>query len=317
MSNISLTSVNLASVCVESFLYGSYVVFAVIFFFSYTRRGGGTAASRPLMFASVFMFLTITGLVQHWVASIARVFEAFVTHDQVTIHSAIFTNLAQPTEVVKAAMLFITGIIADITLVYRLSIVWNPKLPVIIFPICTTIGFTVCGLGLTYQVAQYDASDINFTRRLDQWVTGNFVFTLCTNVYSSGLIAWRIWKADRRLKSYSGSNNLLFIAIKVLECAALYAIWSIFFFVAYQAHSNIKYFACDIGAPIIGVTFLLVSPTIWQRRPDMHTSSVTSSLRVSEISIGFVVSDSHSVVESDAAQPEKPVVDPDIERGDK
>ncbi|PCH35876.1 hypothetical protein WOLCODRAFT_140118 [Wolfiporia cocos MD-104 SS10] len=268
MSNVPLVSVNLATVCIESFTYGVFFVLSIssIWLLKHrhdhinkaTKSAVSTIYTSPMFLGAVALLTTISA---HWFLTCTRLFQAFVHFDNGTDPLLFYADLRQLTEVVKTGFLMASLVIGDAMVIYRLWTIWNHNLYVIIFPACTLVGLTVCGVGITYQFTQYTIGEDVFISAAGRWITSDCVFTLCTNVYSSVMIAWRVWNSHRSVKSYGG-GNLMKVLATFVESAALYTSWTIFFFASYQSHSNLQFTAVDVWPSMSGIAFMLINTRV-------------------------------------------------------
>ncbi|KAF8161948.1 hypothetical protein K438DRAFT_1686197 [Mycena galopus ATCC 62051] len=269
--DIPLVSVSLATVPLESCLYGVYLVLAVTSISLLLRRNAesrrfGSIYSSPMFIGAIALTMTITA---HWILTVDRAFLAFIYFENGTFPIGLYGDLSQITEVVKTGFLMATLTIGDALIIHRLWIVWGRNKYVIIFPLCTLMGLTVCGVGITYQFTQYKPGQNVFLSEAGRWITSDAVFTLSTNVYGTAFIAWRLWSQGRAIQPYGSSQNLKSVLAIVIESAALYTAWSLFFFASYQSESNLQFIAVDCWPAMSGISCMLIHVRVglgWARR---------------------------------------------------
>ena len=261
-TQVPLVSVNLATVCIESFLYGIFFILSVssvylLIWRSRTNNGGrhrSAVFTSPMFIAAIILFILITG---HWICTFLRLFQAFVLED--SSHALEFyANLAQNSEVIKTAFLMSTLVVGDVMMIYRLWTIWNRNFKIIIFPCCTLIGLTVCGAGIVYQFTQYTPGESVFLTAAGRWITSDCVFTLVTNAYSTGFIAWRVWSISHN-SSAVGGMRLMPVLATFVESAAMYTSWTVFFFGSYQSGSNMQFLAVDGWPAMAGISYMLIN----------------------------------------------------------
>ncbi|KAF7378143.1 hypothetical protein MSAN_00238800 [Mycena sanguinolenta] len=214
---VPLVSVNLATVALESCLYGIYLVLGV------------TSISLLLSRSAIGLFCTITA---HWILTVNQAFSAFIDFAADGKPAlAFYAEVSQIDHVVKTGFLVATICIGDALIIHRLWIVWGHNKYVIIFPVATLTGLAVCGVGITYQFARFKTGQNVFLSEAGRWITSNAMFTLCTNVYSTGerMIAWRIWNQATAVEPYVIGRSLKSILVILIESAAIYTSWGIFF----------------------------------------------------------------------------------------
>ncbi|KAJ7264123.1 hypothetical protein B0H12DRAFT_1201218 [Mycena haematopus] len=263
VTDVPLVPVNLATVALESFFYGAFVVLSLTSISLLITRNGRVNRSgqgepsilvSPIFCGAVALFITITS---HWILTVDRAFLAFIHFEDGTFPLGFYADLSQATEVVKTGFLLATVIIGDMLIIHRLWIVWGHNNYIIIFPICTLIGLSVCSVGITYQFTQYKPGQNVFLSEAGRWITSDTVFTLCTNLYSTSLISWYIWKNSRVIQPY-GAPNLKAVLGIVIEMTARFQILGNFFFAAYQSQSNLQFIIVDCLASVTGISCMLI-----------------------------------------------------------
>ncbi|EPS94468.1 hypothetical protein FOMPIDRAFT_1134324 [Fomitopsis schrenkii] len=303
---VPLVSANIATIFLESFLYGNFFVLTItsVYLLAYRRKrllasqhpqGAARAVAAvlfrsPMFLGAISLFVTITS---HWILTCIRAFDAFVNFQNGTAPLEFYGNLKDITEVVKTGWLMSSLVIGDTLVIYRLWVIWNRRTWVIIFPLCTLGGLTACGVGITYQFSQYYPGENVFVSEAGRWITSDCVFTLCTNVYSTSMIAYQVWRSHRRVKVYSGTNVLSMLAV-FIESAALYTMWTMFFFIAYQSHSNLQFVAVDSWPAMSGISFMLINVRVglgWaQSGSDQNFSSTAPPTRIQRTEVASAVS---------------------------
>ncbi|TFY60845.1 hypothetical protein EVJ58_g4886 [Rhodofomes roseus] len=287
---IPMLSVILATVCIESLLYGIFFVLSIISLYILARRREDmvnaalnvrgkrrVAYMTPMSVAAVFIFVINTA---HWIVAVYRLFAGFMLYEGGTQPTVYYAIPSKPTEVTQNTLLMISLIIGDAMIIYRLWLVWAYNIAVTIFPLSTLIGLVVCAIGSIYASALSKPNEDIFASATGRWISANCVFTLCTNVYSTATIAWRIWHANRRVRRFGGSSLMGVVGI-LIESAALYTVWTILFFVAYRIRSNLQYFASETYCAVAGITFMLIHVRVglgWEQRAN---SSYDESLDLS------------------------------------
>ncbi|KAJ7618682.1 hypothetical protein FB45DRAFT_932212, partial [Roridomyces roridus] len=255
----SLIAVNLASVALESCLYGSYLVLSITSLFIIFSRLSATSGSSgsgqrskprsillsPVFLGAIGLLVPITG---HWVLTVHRAFLAF-THAGTP--TEFYVNSSDATAIAKNLFMSFTVIIAEAIVIHRLWIVWAHNVKVIILPIITVVGLFVCTIGLTHAVARMDG-------KVGLWINSSAMFPLFTNVYCTMLILWRL-RQSWKLNMHTGGNTVAKSLFPILiESATLYMVWSIFFFITYQLNSNLQTTIMDCLPSITGIACALI-----------------------------------------------------------
>ncbi|KAJ6461676.1 hypothetical protein C8R45DRAFT_841956 [Mycena sanguinolenta] len=272
--NISLVSVSLATVALESCLYGVYLVLALTSIClllgrntSLTRRSTPIFRS-PIFVGAIGLFLTITA---HWVITIDRGFLAFV-HIWPLGPLGFYADISELTEVVKTGFLIATAIIGDGLIIHRLWVVWSYNKKVIIFPIATLSGLAVSGAGLTYQFSQYRPGQTVFLSEAGRWINTATVFTLWCEIQFVPSLKVRV---HHHFLFYVADLTKSVLVI-IVESAALYTTWSGFYLVSYQAQSNLQFILSDCLPAITGISCMLIHVRVgvgWARTGGQHPST--------------------------------------------
>ncbi|KAJ6459219.1 hypothetical protein C8R45DRAFT_843480 [Mycena sanguinolenta] len=258
--NIPLSSVSLATVALESCLYGIYLVLTVTaLWLTFGRNAGSGRRGTPIysslpFVGALILLITITG---HWILTVDRGFLAFIYLADTLGPLGFYGDLSQTTEVVKTGFFVITLAIGDALIIHRLWIVWGHNNYVILFPFALLTGVAASGVGITYQFTQYKPEQNIFLSEAGRWITSDTVFTLCTNVYSTAFIAWQIWSQERAIKQYGGPS-LKSVLIIIVESAALYTVWTTFFLASYLSRSNVQFMAADCWPAMTGISCMLI-----------------------------------------------------------
>ncbi|KAF7371356.1 hypothetical protein MSAN_00771700 [Mycena sanguinolenta] len=295
VSDVSLVPANLANFALQSCLYGVYLVLAVTSICliigrngSSTRRGPSIYWS-PIFLGAIGLSLTITA---HWILVVNQAFLAFIHSPNSSGPLAFYGNLSEITEVVKTGFLVATVIIGDALIIHRLWIVWGYNKYVIVFPIATLLGLAASGAGITYQFTQYEPGQIVFLTEAGRWITSETAFTLCTHGYSTAFIAWRLWNHGRRAKTIQpyGGRSLRSVLAVIVESAAIYTIWTIFFIATYQSQSNLQFIAVDCWPAITGISCMLIHVRVgmgWAQMEDEKPSTLSGGTQLSSIAVNI------------------------------
>ncbi|KAJ7596395.1 hypothetical protein C8J56DRAFT_773606 [Mycena floridula] len=270
MTSVSILSANLAAVAVESLLYGAFVILAVISISLSLYRHSLYLSIRPgqcrwklstlvtpMFLGAIGLVVTITG---HWIITVLRMFDAFVTYNHGETPTAYYADISKTTEVVKTGLLMATLVLSDIMIVYRMWIVWHHNRYVMIFPVLSILGLTVCGIGVTYQFYKYDPTASIFESEAGRWIRSDCVLTLATNLYSTGMIVWRLWSTDRKIKSIrsSGTSIVQRALVLIIESAAIYTTWTIIYIIAYELHAEVEATFDNAWPAVAGISFMLI-----------------------------------------------------------
>ncbi|KAI0365486.1 hypothetical protein BV20DRAFT_954147 [Pilatotrama ljubarskyi] len=293
MAPISVLATNLATVCVESALWGVFFVLGVTTLVLLVRRTseirvqvrsprrlrrpvGRRLWRTPLFVASCILLCTVTA---HWLLMVYRLFGAFVYFKGGSQPTEYFASLRDPTEVALTALNVISVVICDLMVIARTWVIWSRALWVVIFPATTTVGLAVCSSVITYLFSQYDSDEDLYASTLGRWITAGCFLTIGTNVYGTAMISYRILSTNRALNPElrtAGSRSITGALAIFVESAALYATWALLFFATYQAKSSINVLMNDCLPAVSGISLMLITVRIglgWSHRRTDHLDS--------------------------------------------
>lgn len=282
-------TVNLAGLCVEGTLYGIFFTLFVLssaLLISRARKTSPHASiwsilCTPLIAGSLAMFVAIT---VHWVIEGARLVQAVNSPEGPLIF---YLEWSQPTFVAEMGFFIAAAVIGDALIIYRLWVVWNYRKLVVVFPILGLVGLLTCGIGLVQEFPQLETGAGIFQSSAARWATPDCVFTICTNVYCSAMIAYKLWLVDSRSQKYGGPSLGGVLAI-VVESATFYTAWALVFFVTYQTHQNICFLIVNCWPAVSGITCMMINVRAglgWAlegTNSNLNTSTVNASRVVFE-----------------------------------
>ncbi|KAI0725166.1 hypothetical protein C8Q72DRAFT_760139, partial [Fomitopsis betulina] len=275
-----LIPINLATICMESFLYGLFFILYGTSTYVLVRQGQRKMAAEgqqsrmnsvykaPMFLAAHLIFLTVTG---HWILTVYRLFEAFVNYRGGTQALFYYASIAFTSEVVRIALLVSTVLVSDAMIIYRLYIIWGYNKLVIIPPVLTWCGLMGISVGVCWQFSQYKLGDTVYRGPFGHWITADGLTTLITNVYCSACISYRVFRARREARRYPSlaSPNLLSALAILVESAALHTAWNAVFLASFQRANPFQFTAIDLWSPIAGIAFMLINLRValgWAQR---------------------------------------------------
>ncbi|KAI9059824.1 hypothetical protein FKP32DRAFT_1579158 [Trametes sanguinea] len=279
---VSVLAANLVSTFIECTLYGIFLILAFTSIGLLSRRKKQALGLRcntsrlslwphrlalvfaliksPLIAATVLMLLTNT---VHWVIAMHRIFFAVINHETREQATAYVNDLSEGLEVGRTALLFVDMLVGDLIITYRTWLVWKRDYRVIVFPCITIAGLIASGVGFLHEFKSLGPDSSVFVRALGEWILGYCVSTLATNMYSTVMIAYKIYAVNKLSKktglmTASGSSLTEGLAIFV-ESAALYSAWALFFVVLYVSRSPLQTIGSGCGPTMIGIAFTLIT----------------------------------------------------------
>ncbi|KAJ7184525.1 hypothetical protein C8R46DRAFT_1208715 [Mycena filopes] len=252
------TSTALATVLIDTFFYGIYLVlFVTSIYLLFTVQSRGMRQERsvwlsPVMLGGSILFVAVTG---HWVLTIDRLFLAFVVVDNGANPAAFYGDYSQPTQILQSSLLLVSLAIVDALFVHRLYSVYSHNRKVMILPGLTMLGLILSTIGCIYSFSQFKVGD-SVDDLANGWIIAESLFTVFTNFYCTALISWRLWRVQSILKPAGGRSLMSVIAI-IVESAALSATWALFFITAYALRSNLR-FLIDVTPAVVGTANMLI-----------------------------------------------------------
>ncbi|KAJ7040055.1 hypothetical protein C8F04DRAFT_273259 [Mycena alexandri] len=280
MNNASrILAVSIATVILESLLYG---IFLVCFFANLYIRVSKHANPiqfrtrawwNPVVVSTMAIFLTYSG---HWILTAVRFSQALLSGSLNTEAALLYygPESSQRTQVVRSALAEITVLIGDAVIIHRLWLIWNRNLSIVVLPMISWVGVLVCGVAVAYLFSQSHAGHNLFSTRAGGWVTANWALPMTTNVYCTALITWQIWSTSRVVKDL-GDGVLMPVLVILIESAAIWTAWAVFFGVAYQRDSLSLFIAKDLTPSIVALTNMCIHLRVglgWSRTSVQGTS---------------------------------------------
>ncbi|KAF7353848.1 hypothetical protein MVEN_01070400 [Mycena venus] len=280
----------LATVVIETFFYGIYIVLfitSVYLLFTVQSRGlrrGSSIFLSPILCGGSVLFIAVTG---HWVLTIDRLFLAFANVESGANPLLFYGDFSQVTQIAQSSFLLASLAIVDALFVHRLWTVWRHNPAVMVFPTLTLLGLVVSAVGVMYDFSQFKPGD-SVDELANGWIIADCAFTVLTNIYCTSFIAWRLWRVQSILKPVGGRTLLSVLAI-IVESAALSAAWAIFFILTYVVRSNLR-FLVDVTPAIVGTTNMLIYVRVgmgWAHSPSPTAPS--TAIRFTEGGYGLTI----------------------------
>ncbi|KAJ7924633.1 hypothetical protein B0H13DRAFT_2315348 [Mycena leptocephala] len=272
MTQLSFLSIILLSAIAETFLYG---IFMVSFFMAlylrlskYTDRTARGGALRNTI--AIPILATFVACTAHWTIGVIRLFRGFGAWED--IHSALYFHLDQvePLAAARSILVILNNVIGDAIIIQRLWFIWGRGLRVIMVPVLSWLGVITSGFVLSYLFTHFRPGNISYIRA---WITVGWGLTTVTNVYSC--IAWRIWRTNRVTQAVGG-GLLTYVLVILVESAAIWAVWAVFFAVTTQTGSLLQILATDLAPPIVGLVNVLIYLRVglgWSFAPSNHETT--------------------------------------------
>ncbi|KAL1941007.1 hypothetical protein VTO73DRAFT_7643 [Trametes versicolor] len=207
-----------AAAVLGCFTYGIYAVLACICVHFLLKRRSKTRSQRIVLVYTVAMFIVGTG---YFIAACVWSEVEFV---ESTVDISVFDTLLNSRLAILKDTFYTVNIwLADSLLLYRLFIVWNGNLFILVVPFCLWIGAICTGSELLVNSAQ-PLADLNQTRIIN-FQTAFYCLTISMNILCTLFIAGRLWYQQRLMKQYGNSAAWGYseVIAVVIESAALYS----------------------------------------------------------------------------------------------
>ncbi|KAJ7770770.1 hypothetical protein B0H16DRAFT_1516383 [Mycena metata] len=191
----------------------------------------------------------------HWSLTIVRFFDAFLWSANA---ERFYLDNSLETQTARSLLSVMSVIIGDAAIIHRLWLIWNRSFPVIILPVMTCIGILIMGCISTYLSAQPVAREQLLSVPVERWVEASWIITLATNMYCTGLIVWKIWKMKRTVEHLLGDGTLVSVLIVLLESAAIWTIWGLFFAITNEIGSPVQAIGGDLSSVMVGLVNIVI-----------------------------------------------------------
>lgn len=252
---IPLDTAAIMSTVLEGILYGFSVLMFIgtVWALIYKRR---VRDVNRLIAAVAIMLLTLS--TAHMIVNIIRLEDGLVKYRDTYTDgpAAFFADVSQITYVIKNAIYILHTLLGDGVVIYRCYVVWQSS-RIIILPSLLWCCSAFTGFSAVYSVSQATSNAGNiFTKATGQ---SFFALTLSTNLISSGLLAYRIWKLECNVSALRTSNRTLTPILRVLvDAAILYSVVLFPTLICFVCSNNGQYVMLDMLMPIISIAFYMV-----------------------------------------------------------
>jgi len=281
MADVNILFANLLSLTFASLFYGMYFVlfFASMYLFLNHSAGSGSNRSKSVIFiSSCSLFLAVTA---NWVLVVYRNFFGFIFFEGGNGANVFFNDYAAVSEIVQNVFLGLCVAFGDSMIVYRLWVVWS-NIWIVIPPIMTLLGLLISLIITIVETPRLS------TIAEDTGVTPITVFTLVTNIYCTGFISWKLYKISQATKGLVSSPiSLARVAAIIVESAAIYTTWVIFYTVTHQLNLNVQFAAQNSLGAVAGIANALIYARVGLGRAIERSSRTTGSMVTSRATVAM------------------------------
>nr|VWO96604.1 N/A [Ganoderma boninense] len=298
----SLPTIELICLFVETLIFGAFAVLYSIAV--WLLIGGRTDRRRPRSRACLWMLGTSTTMfvlaLAHVVCDVHRAVKGLIVGSR-TLDGAeqFYGTLSETTQVLKSILYVVQTLVGDAFVIYRLHVIWNRSVSIIVLPAVLLAGTCITGLIACQHMTRIEGLGVIFAQTLAPWITSFFALSLTTNVLAAGerafaqvifmkaltfvrntlpvLISGRIIWSNYNMRKYRAGYPGAVVANwgvveLVVQSAAIYTCVLILLLGTYLSGSNVQYIFRDALQPsLIGFVFTLI--IIRVRLRDATTSS--------------------------------------------
>ncbi|KAJ7791663.1 hypothetical protein B0H14DRAFT_3115392 [Mycena olivaceomarginata] len=249
---LTTTSASFFATVIGSFFYGLFFILAILSTALHIQRimcNHPSACRRvimrsvlrnPMIMAGFTLFLTVTA---HWILDMIDTAHGLLESDNPQVY---FIAPIRPRAVTGVGFFLASLVTCDAMIIYRLWIVWNN------------------GIGVTRQLTIMTVGESLFSNGTARWIVTDSVFNLLTNIYSTGLIAYRIHEINTLASSVgltrvNGGEDLKSVMAILVESSAFLSTWIVFEMVTYTIKSPLQSFVQVTLGTVSGISFMLIN----------------------------------------------------------
>ncbi|KAI9454180.1 hypothetical protein F5148DRAFT_985216 [Russula earlei] len=216
---LSFASSELVALCLESILYGVYVVlFAECIKVLYHKRRRSAGGNYRLIAVSSVLFILITW---HEVLDAVRLYHAYRGSQTDRAADLYYVNVTSMLSVMKTSVYLAETIVSDLFILFRCYIVWNASIAIVAFPILLYLADIGTGIAAVYTLTLI-GQNVVFNKEQERVTNAFFSCTLALNAVCTGLIAFRIWWTQKQTQEAKMGSNLTQVSVIVVESGAIY-----------------------------------------------------------------------------------------------
>jgi len=271
MVQIASDTTAILSLGFEWGLYGISVVMFIHTVLVLFKDHKTRPVNRPMAtLASLFFVLSTS----HAIVDLIRVNQGFVNERNSFEGGppAYFSDVAQTLFVVRSTIYAAQTLLGDAVVIYRCFIVWQ-SVYIILIPMLLWCSSAAMAAFLLYNMALANPSSIFI---LGKSIDAFFACTLSSNMTSTGLLAYRIWKINGATSSSRVGGSLVPIARVVADSGALYSVTLVVAMITFVSGSNSQFILVDMLVPIVAIAFYAIIIRVSLARQATATSTAGS-----------------------------------------
>ncbi|KAH7914810.1 hypothetical protein BJ138DRAFT_974767, partial [Hygrophoropsis aurantiaca] len=264
-NGIPLDTAAIISTVLEGIIYGFSVLMFIGTMWALMRRRLNSIINRRMVIVALSLLCFSTA---HIIIDIIRTQEGLVKYrDTFQVEGSpafsgpvgFFSDVSQWSFVYKNMLYMLQTLVGDGVVIYRCYVVWQSWY-VIVIPLLLWASVATTGIGCVYSISQATINKENiFAPGTGPWITAFLAATLFTNIFSTSLLAYRIWAVGRQVSSSQMQDSILWPLLRIiLDAGVLYSISLLAALLCFVAKNRGHYVLLDMIMPIISITFYMV-----------------------------------------------------------
>ncbi|EEB91502.1 hypothetical protein MPER_10127, partial [Moniliophthora perniciosa FA553] len=158
-------------------------------------KSKGAPINKPLLVTAIVLY---TLCAAHVINDFGRAITAFISYESNPKGAtAYFAQLWHWSSILREA----------IYCVYRLYIVWNFNIKMIVGPIFVLLAATICGIRAVWGFSNLKQGEDTYAADIYTWGVTIFTLTLLLNLVVTTLIAGRLWWYEKRMATTLGQRH--------------------------------------------------------------------------------------------------------------
>ncbi|ESK86989.1 hypothetical protein Moror_3319 [Moniliophthora roreri MCA 2997] len=230
-------SVSLVSTEADPVL-GMNTVLFIMCVYVLVREGKVAFGNKPFLITAVIIYMLCTAQV---INELSQAITAFISYkDNPGGPAAFYHQLRLWRSVIRQVLFCTNNAVTDALLVYRLYVMRNFHVKVVIGPILLLAVATACGYRAAWGLSDSKQGDA-YAPDIYMWELVSFAFSLVLNIIVTSLIAERLWRFGKRTAATLGqrhSRSYNHAMAMIVESGAIYSICVIIMVITYAAKTN-------------------------------------------------------------------------------
>ncbi|KIK82384.1 hypothetical protein PAXRUDRAFT_832241 [Paxillus rubicundulus Ve08.2h10] len=276
---IPLDTAAVVSTVLEGIIYGFSILMFIGTMWALMQKRMNSSKRMVVVTCSLLLLSTA-----HMVIDIIRIEEGLVQQRDTLPGgpAAFFSDVTQWSFVYKNMLYMLQTLVGDGVVIYRCYVVWQ-SLWIIIVPLILWLSVAVTGVGCIYFISQATINKENtFTPTTGPWITAFLAATFFTNIFSTSLLAFRIWNVGKRVSSGSmQAGSAMWPVLRIILDAGMLYSFSLLVALVYFIRNRGHYVLIDMIMPIISLTFYVVIIRIAIAKSNSQGNTAPSSGRAS------------------------------------